>query len=199
MYDAIEYRHCVVIDKKLSVQSKANANPGVKCIHCECCFSGGPSRIRGHLLGISARGGGLCTSDSSAAQEARTFFQSTEDGLAAQREKKRKRTELDELTGGPGTEGSSAGLVQRSIESALTPGLKAKADAAVARCFYAEGIPFVKVESAYFQDMLAAVGVFGRGYRPPSMKRLRTSMLDEEVENVKEQMKVRSHHRQCSA
>ena len=58
-----------------------------------------------------------------------------------------KRTELDELTGGPGTEGSSAGLVQRSIESALTPGLKAKADAAVARCFYAENIPFVGLKA----------------------------------------------------
>ncbi len=32
-----------------------------------------------------------------------------EDDLAAQREKKRKRTEVDELNGGPETEGSSAG------------------------------------------------------------------------------------------
>ena len=31
--------------------------------------------------------------------------------------------------------------------------------------------------SPYFQELLTAVGSFGRGYSAPSMKKLRTSML----------------------
>ena len=177
MYDAIEYRHCVVIDTKLSAQGKSNSNPGVKCTHCSSVFSGGPSRIRGHILRINSRGGGCCASDTAPALEARALFQKIEDGLAAEREKKRKRSELNELTEGPGTEGSTASLIQLSIESAFAPGLKAKADAAVARLLYAEGIAFVKAESVYFQDMLSAVGAYGPGYRPPSMKRLRVGRI----------------------
>ena len=195
MYDAIEYRHCEVIDTKLSAQGKSNPNPGVQCIHCDSRFSGGPSRIRGHILRISNRGGGACTSDTQAAEDARDFFQKVEDSLEATREKKRKRNELDELTDASGCKGSTDTLVQISIETAFAPAAKAMTDAAVARFVYAEGVPFAKVQSPYFQDMLTAVGQFGRGYKPPSMKKLRTSMLDEEVENVKQQLKVNAQLR----
>jgi len=122
MYDAIEYRHCKVIDRKLSAQGKPNPNPGVKCIHCNSIFSGGTTRIRGHILRISKRGGGACTSDTPAAQEARALFQKVEDGLEANREKKRKRIKLDEITGASGTGGSSDGFVQLSSETAFSPG-----------------------------------------------------------------------------
>ena len=151
MYDAIEYRRCKIIDPKLNAQGRSNPNPGVKCIHCKANFSGGPYRIRGHILGIRSRGGGACTGDTAAAEDARAFFQGVEDGMEAAKEKKRKRTELDEITDASGTGGSTDGLVQLSIEDSFLPGTQAKADAAVARFLYAEGIPFLKVQSPYLK------------------------------------------------
>ena len=191
MYEAIEYQHCRVIDSKLSAQGKASSNPGVKCTHCKSQFTGGPFRIRGHILRITKRGGGACTSDTAAAQDAREFFQKVEDGLEADREKKRKRMELKSITNASGTGGSTDDLVQISIETAFLPGLRAAADAALARYVYAEGVPFLKTGSPYFQERLTAVGAYGRGYKAPSIKKLRTSMLDREVDSVKEQLKVR--------
>ena len=195
MYDAKEYQHCKVINAKLTAGGRANPNPGVECIHCLAHFSGGPSRIRGHILGINCRGGGACTADDRAAQNAKVYFQKVEDDQAASKEKKRKREELDELTNGSGTGASFDGLVQLTIPESLAPCLKDKADQAVARFVMGEGVPFVKTESVYFRDMLAAVADYGPGYRPPSVKRLRTTLLDQEVENVKEQLKVRGLHR----
>ena len=188
MYDAVEYRHCQVIDIKLNAQGKPHPNPGVKCTLCNHKFSGGPFRIRGHILSIGNRGGGCCPSDTPAAQEARAYFQKVEDDLAAAKEKKRKRVELDEMTHASLTGNSSDGLVQLSIEAAFLPGLKGKADAALARFLYADGVPFIKSESPYFQEMLTAVGEYGRGYAPPSMRKLRTSMLDDEVHNVQQRL-----------
>ena len=171
----------------------------MKCIHCKSAFNAGPSRIRGHILGIGSRGGGTCTGDTPAAQDARNYFQTVEDGLEAARERKGKRWELDELTHASGTGGSNDSLTQLSIETAFAPGAKAVADAAVARFVYAEGVAFVKTQSPYFQELLTAVGSFGRGYSAPSMKKLRTSMLDEEVENVKKQLKVGVYQRHSAA
>ena len=98
MYDAIEYQHCKVRDPKLSAGGKASANPLVECVQCEARFAGGPFRIRGHVLRISSRDGGICTSDTPAAVAARAMFQRLEDETAAKKQKKRKREELEELT-----------------------------------------------------------------------------------------------------
>ena len=195
MYDAKEYQHCKIVDPKLTAGGRANANPGVECIHCQSEFTGGPFRIRGHILSIRNRGGGACTADDTAAQDARAYFQQVEDDMAANKQKKRKREELDELTNGSGTGGSTNGLVQLTMEEAIAPCLRDKADQSVARFVIAEGVPFVKIESVYFQDMLTAVGAVGSGYRPPSVKRLRTTLLDKELEYVKERLKVRGQ--QC--
>ena len=79
MYGAIEYQHCKVTDPKLNAAGKANPNPLVECQQCESRFAGGPYRIRGHILRISNRGGGVCTSNTPAAVEARAMFQKVEE------------------------------------------------------------------------------------------------------------------------
>ena len=201
MYGAIEYQHCKVTDPKLNAAGKANPNPLVECQQCESRFAGGPYRIRGHILRISNRGGGICTSNTPAAVEARAMFQKVEDEMAATNKKKRKREELDELTNGSGTGASTDGLVQLSLEQAFAPCLKDKADEAVARFFYGDGVAFCKVDGDYFQEMLTAVAAYGPGYSAPGSKRLRTSLLDKEVENVKDRLKVRGERspRTCAA
>jgi hypothetical protein len=59
--------------------------------------------------------------------------------------------ELDELIYASGAGDSTNGFVQLSIETVLLPRAKATADAAVAGFVYAEGVPFAKTESPYFQ------------------------------------------------
>ena len=111
-----------------------------------------------------------------------------EDAAAAKREHKRKRDELDELTNA--SNDGSDGLVQLSIEEAFLPGLKEKADSALARFLYAEGVPFVKTESSYLREFLQFVGAYGRGYAPPSMRKLRTILLDDGVLNVQQRLQA---------
>ncbi|ERN18979.1 hypothetical protein AMTR_s00194p00028230 [Amborella trichopoda] len=52
-------------------------------------------------------------------------------------------------------------------------------DAAIARCYYAHGIPF-NVVKPQFQGMLYAINNAAKGYVPPKYERLRTSLLDKE-------------------
>jgi len=193
MYEAAEYRHCVVIVRKLNAQGRPHANPGVSCTLCESKLCGGPFRIRGHILGIAKSGGGRCTSDTPAAQDARAYFQKVEDDFEAAKEKRRKREELDELTHVSRTGTSDGSLKQQSIQAALAPGLKQKADAAFGRWSYADGRPFLKSESVYLQEFLTVVGEYGRGYAPPSVKKLRSNLLDDEVHNVRQRLQVRGH------
>jgi hypothetical protein len=112
-----------------------------------------------------------------------------------EKEKKRKRRELDLLSSASAANSGSgsaaaSGSGQISILEALGNGRKALTDASVCRFFYAEGVPFVKIESPYFAELCQAIAAFGPGYRPPPMKRLRTDMLDKEVDHIKKLLEV---------
>ncbi len=194
MYEGPEFKHCKVIDPKADAQGKSSNNPLVKCEHCANEFSAGAYRIRGQILGIRGRGGGNCLE---APQDAKDLFQAIENEKAAATSKKRKRDDLDQLTANdgsataPSTAGST-GPVQIGIKQAFSNSIKADADAAVCRYFYAEGTPFVKIESPYFLDMLQKVALFGAGYRPPPLKRLRTDGIDKEKALLDKDLEVRS-------
>jgi hypothetical protein len=132
----------------------------------------------------------------SAPQDAKDYFQAIESKNAAKAAKKKQHVHLKQLpTQGsgsgsyaPGAVGSSSG--QMGIKQAFSNCSKADADAAVCRFFYAEGIPFLKVDSPYFLEALKAVSAFGPGYRPPPMKRLRTDCLDKEYDMVERELEV---------
>jgi hypothetical protein len=106
--------------------------------------------------------------------EAKDFFQANENENAAKASKRKTRDDLDLLTSqhgsapdgsGPSTAISTA-PGQMGIRQAFNNQVKANADAPVCRYFYAEGTPFVKIESPYSKDMLQKVSLFGAGYRP---------------------------------
>ena len=97
---------------------------------------------------------------------------------------------MEELTGASQAGGSGSGLVQKTIKQAFAPDLKGKADAAIARFLYAEGVAFNKTLSPYFKDMLLAIGRYGPGLQPPPYKYLGSSLLDAAVEAVRQQLAV---------
>jgi hypothetical protein len=74
-YEAEEFKHCKVIDPKTNIEGKDSGDPLIECVHCLSRFSGGVFQIRGHILGIKSRGGGVCRS---APQDAKDYFQAIE-------------------------------------------------------------------------------------------------------------------------
>lgn len=63
---------------------------------------------------------------------------------------------------------------------------KDAADAAVAECFYFNGMAFNIAESEAFKKMCVAIGQVGPGYEPPSRRKLAGSLLDQAHESVRQ-------------
>lgn len=73
---------------------------------------------------------------------------------------------------------------QTTITAALQSGSKQVTDAALARAFYANGIPFSIIENKYFKEAIAAVAKAGPGYKPPGRQAISEALLANEVANV---------------
>lgn len=56
------------------------------------------------------------------------------------------------------------------------------------RWFYATGTSFDRINSPYFDDMLAAVAKFGPGYKKPSLHAMRGPLLAEEKADIEKQL-----------
>lgn len=65
-----------------------------------------------------------------------------------------------------------------------------QADAAVARCFYANAIPFNIARSPYFLAAVRLIAAAGPGYKPPNSEALRTTLLDAEYTRVQKRVRV---------
>ena len=57
-------------------------------------------------------------------------------------------------------------------------------DGLVGRFFYGCGIPFNVARSPFFFDMVIGINEVPKGYKPPSSKKLRTSLLDKEKAKI---------------
>ncbi|ERN04966.1 hypothetical protein AMTR_s00080p00161300 [Amborella trichopoda] len=58
-------------------------------------------------------------------------------------------------------------------------------DAAVARFFYAHGIPFNIANGPRFHEMVYAINNEPKGYMPPKYDKIRKSLLDKEMNRIK--------------
>ena len=74
--------------------------------------------------------------------------------------------------------------VQSSVVGMFKQASRDEVYEAVARCFYACGMPFVIARSPYFHDMVHAISSFGKGYKPSNYEKLRTTLLDKEKGKV---------------
>jgi len=152
-----EWNHVIVIDDR---STKGTAYVTMQCLYCDKTYSGGVNHIRAHVVG----GDTSISKCDKAPQEAVDAMKAINKEKAVRDREKKKRDELDKLTKskGAGTAGNQSQscqkpLTQTSIVASFQATAKAEADAAVAKFFYANGIPFSNVESKYLKGALVAV------------------------------------------
>lgn len=182
-----EWKHVVIVDEKAAGQAK------VKCVYCSKIFVGGAARIRNHFIG------GVLSDISKCSEVPDGLVKILKDEVNQKEDvarKKRRNDELDAATRGPTVipigdkstaTGGGTGLSQTTVPGlfAAQKGGKEAADRAIARFFYAAGIPFNVAENRYFKEAIKAVAACGSSYCPPGRKVLGTTMIDKELADVK--------------
>ncbi|KAI8530132.1 hypothetical protein RHMOL_Rhmol11G0032000 [Rhododendron molle] len=78
---------------------------------------------------------------------------------------------------------------QPNINDAVWKEKSHKVSQYLARWVYETGIPFHAIDNDSFKRFVEAVGIFGKGYQPPSQYQLREPLLKEEVERTKTLLK----------
>ena len=159
------------------VEEKEKGNPKVQCCFCDKIFDGGPARIRQHLKGEKSMLIKPCEKVPELVVEE---MQKLVNEKCESKVLKRKMTLLDNATK-PTASKVSAGT-QQCLPAMFNN--KKAVDESVARAFYSTGIPFAVASNYYFKQALADVAKFGPGYTPPSEFTLRTSLLNDEVKKV---------------
>lgn len=150
--------------------SKKGSNPYVKCIFCDLAFHGNATRIRAHILGTSGIGVQRCKCPPSHVVE--TLI-STEKQSAERKEAMSRKRKLSTIANQP------------TISEVIGKSAVKIADEALARFFIAEGIPFRKLESPFFRDMIKSISEVGPCYIAPGKKKLSGTLLCDEYNRVK--------------
>jgi Protein of unknown function (DUF 659) len=176
----------------------------VKCNHCEKTFHGGAKRLRGHILCDPKSGVSACTRPPAAvvaemaalerkAGKKQTCSQATlaQGALFSQPSAGSPASGSGSGSGSGSRSGRSRPLSQRSVASMFRSAELDVVNAAVARLFYACGIPFNVARSPFFADAVSAIAAYGCGnrgeFRAPGYNLLRTSLLDAEVRSVQKE------------
>ncbi len=174
-----EWNHVSLLDDP----AKNLALARMQCVYCDKVYTGGVNRIRVHLTG-DGNSVGKCASAPDAV---------VAEMLAGNKERarldvlKKKRDALDKATISKtpaSCSGAASSLKQSTIPAALQTGSKQMADAALARAFYANGIPFSVIENKYFKEAISAVAKVGPGYKPPGRQVISEKLLTDEVATV---------------
>ena len=171
-----EWNHVTIVD---DAGGKGSAFVTMQCLYCEKTYSGGVNRIRAHLVGGDTS---ISKCDKAPEEVVDALSAITREKTQRDREKK-KRNELDKLTKGTGSDvkQTQKSLAQTSIVAALNSNCKVEADTAVAKFFYASGIPFSVVESKHLKEAFSAAAKCGPSYKPPSRAALSGKLLDQAV------------------
>ncbi|KAH6554742.1 hypothetical protein KP509_1Z310100 [Ceratopteris richardii] len=167
------------------VKALPKGNWTVKCNFCAHTWDGGANRIRAHILALKGYGVGKCdqvpqhVKDSCKKVHARISKHSFgESHVLRSGESVGEPSPCDDLDIGLG-ESSSGHASKRSrghvgpLDKAFDSQIRDDAYKVVRRFSFAEDIPFWKVRSPYFLEMLHAVGRVGTSFKAPSYQRLR--------------------------
>lgn len=140
---------------------------GSQKVDCLCCGSNFSStsatRLRGHLLGLSALGGGRCSyvlvtaEEQAAIKQEMQHIQDSADAVTAQKKRKADLTQLVRTNSDP-TAGSKT--TQTTVPSRFAKIDRASVDAAIARAFYFCGLPFSVIDDPLFREALKLVRAF---------------------------------------
>ena len=171
-----EWQHVIQVDEANDNATKKDSNLfKLQCIYCGKTFTGGILRIRGHLGGSSA----IKKCENVPESVSRQISVEEEERIRS-KALKRKRNALDIAS----ECGSKPLFVQPTFPAMLENASQQQADAALARFFYVNGIPFAAADSKYFKEALRAVSLFGPNYKPPGREELSETLLQEEVCDV---------------
>ena len=151
----------------------------ISCIYCDKRFVGGISRIRGHLLADVKSGISKCSKVPYEVQQALEKQQSIR---LEEEAKKRRHSALDRATKAESI--ASDAKKQILLPSMFQNARKDDADKAIARLFYASGIPFAIADSPYFKDAITAVAKCDAHYKAPNRRKISSTMLTDEVDAV---------------
>lgn len=163
------------------VSRKEKGVPTVQCVHCDRQFTGGTTRVAAHLIGKPGQGVAACRN---APEDIVLKLTDLENQKRVAADKKRKLQMLDRATSSQQQSGTPS--VQSTLEAAFAKADKSAVDAAVTKFFVANGLAFNVAKSKYWLECVKAIASFGTGYVPPKYDRLRGSLLDACVKEVKE-------------
>ncbi|MCO5602954.1 hypothetical protein L7F22_057095 [Adiantum nelumboides] len=139
------------------------------CSFCKLHCAGSYPRVRAHLHGIKNQGIQVCCKVSI---EERACLTKEDHESAAKKQKSSNDSFYKKRA------------TQPSVEGMFKNASREEADEATARCFYACGLPFVLARSPYFQDMVSAIASFGKRYKAPNYKKIRTTFLEKEKAKI---------------
>jgi hypothetical protein len=167
-----EWNHVTIVD---DVAGKGIAYVTMRCLYCDKAYSGGVNRIRSHLIG-----GDTSISKCDKVPEEVVTAMKTDATVKTQRDQDKKKHKLTKGAGSVATKGQKA-VTQTSIADSFNSASKALVDSAVAKMFYATGIPFSIVENKYFTEAFSSVAKCGPSYKLPSRAALAGNLLNDAV------------------
>jgi len=175
-----DWEHVLISDKKDN-----GCLSKLICIYCTKRYQGGIARIRSHLIGDLQSGISKCSKVPYEVQQNLKNKQSMKQEAEA---KKRRFDVLDRATKDVSFETSASR--QMTLPAMLVSTTKEAADKAIARLFYASGIPFCIADSSYFKAAITAVTQCNSDYKAPNRNKLSTTMLVDEISNVEKSISM---------
>lgn len=151
--------------------------PELVCLDCQKSFSGGVSRVKGHIMK-------QCTCSTQALKELKQslLLEAAKENLV--KDQKRRENEVD-LTSSDwrlehdeedaetvSPSDSSRKGVQQAVDKMFNAVSNEIMDEKIANLIYGEGLPFTFVESPQFLDLLHAAKFAAPSYKPPSQVRM---------------------------
>ena len=160
---SLTWQAVLIIDKK-------KKNFTVKCVFCNHQFSGTVTRIRAHLMkDISQTGVKKCTGD-----VPEVFLESLKREHQVSQEEIERRSKKRKLLN----------IANQQTISSCTNNTR-PVKSAIAEFFLAEAIPFLKVESPYFRQMLESISAANSTAGVPCRQTLASTLTDDKYEEVR--------------
>ncbi|GJN03006.1 hypothetical protein PR202_ga20403 [Eleusine coracana subsp. coracana] len=175
------WKHVKLVEKN----GVTGGNARSQCLYCNHMIPGSYYRVRAHVLKEEGKGVGICTA---ATQEMVDMFRREEEAAKAATEANVARTVpmLVHLTVPPsGARASSKRKKQTGIAESFNLKTRQMADAIIARMFYTGGLPFHLARNPNSREAFNFIASHDLGgYVPPSIKKLRTTLLQQERANL---------------
>ena len=180
----IERSHASKLSQEVYPNGVKRGDPEVQCKYCQHRFRAGAGRIRSHLLGTKD-GVSACSEVPDIVTYAlkRKQTEKSEETAA-----KKRKQELDLQTRSSSDPETSDSSKVNPISTAYAKVDKAGTDAAIARYFYDNGLPFHSARSQTYVDMVHSINRMPPGYNPPNVKQLREGLLIAEKARIDAQL-----------